>query len=54
MGGWPTMALKLPRALSREVGVVSLPPSSAPATGSAAKHAATHREIIETAIPQGT
>jgi multifunctional 2-oxoglutarate metabolism enzyme len=54
MGGWPTMALKLPRVLGREVGVVSLPPSSAPAAGSAAKHAATHREIIETAIPQGT
>ena len=51
MGAWPTMALKLPRVLSREVGVISLPASSAPAAGSAAKHAATHREIIETAIP---
>ena len=53
MGAWPTMALKLPRVLSREVGVVSLPASSAPAAGSAAKHATTHREIIETAIPSG-
>jgi len=53
MGGWPTMALKLPRVLSREVGVISLPASSAPAAGSAAKHATTHREIIETAIPSG-
>jgi 2-oxoglutarate dehydrogenase E1 component len=51
MGGWPTMALKLPRVLSREVSVISLPPSSAPAAGSAAKHAATHREIIEAALP---
>jgi len=51
MGGWPTMALKLPRVLSREVSVISLPPSSAPAAGSAAKHAATHRAIIEAAIP---
>jgi 2-oxoglutarate dehydrogenase E1 component len=51
MGAWPTMALKLPRVLDREVAVVSLPASSAPATGSAAKHASTHREIIETAIP---
>jgi len=51
MGGWPTMALKLPRVLSREVSVISLPPSSAPAAGSAKKHAATHREIIEAAIP---
>jgi 2-oxoglutarate dehydrogenase E1 component len=51
MGGWPTMALKLPRVLSREVGVISLPASSAPAAGSAAKHASTHKEIVETAIP---
>jgi 2-oxoglutarate dehydrogenase E1 component len=51
MGAWPTMALKLPRVLGREVGVISLPASSAPAAGSAAKHASTHREIIETAIP---
>jgi 2-oxoglutarate dehydrogenase E1 component len=53
MGAWPTMALKLPRVLNREVGVISLPASSAPAAGSAAKHATTHREIIETAIPSG-
>ena len=52
MGAWPSMALKLPRVLNREVGVVSLPASSAPASGSAKLHAATHREIIETAIPQ--
>ncbi|HYB17601.1 MAG TPA: multifunctional oxoglutarate decarboxylase/oxoglutarate dehydrogenase thiamine pyrophosphate-binding subunit/dihydrolipoyllysine-residue succinyltransferase subunit [Streptosporangiaceae bacterium] len=49
-GAWPTMALKLPAHLGREVGVVSLPASSAPATGSAAQHAATHKQIIETAI----
>jgi multifunctional 2-oxoglutarate metabolism enzyme len=54
MGAWPTMALKLPRVLSRAVGVVSLPASSAPAAGSAAMHATTHREIIETAIPSGS
>ena len=53
MGAWPTMALKLPRVLNRAVGVVSLPASSAPAAGSAATHATTHREIIETAIPSG-
>jgi multifunctional 2-oxoglutarate metabolism enzyme len=50
MGAWPTMALKLPRAANREVGVISLPASSAPAAGSAAKHTSTHREIVETAI----
>jgi len=54
MGAWPTMALKLPRVLGRQVGVVSLPASSAPASGSAKLHATTHREIIETAIPQGS
>ena len=53
MGAWPTMALKLPRVLNRAVGVISLPASSAPAAGSAATHATTHREIIETAIPSG-
>ena len=53
MGAWPTMALKLPRVLNRTVGVVSLPASSAPAAGSAAAHATTHREIIESAIPSG-
>jgi hypothetical protein len=33
------------------VGVLSLPASSAPATGSAAQHTATHAELIGTAIP---
>jgi 2-oxoglutarate dehydrogenase E1 component len=51
MGAWPTFALKLPLHLGRQVGVVSLPASSAPAAGSAAQHAATHKELIETAIP---
>jgi 2-oxoglutarate decarboxylase len=51
MGAWPTMALKLPRHLGREVGLVSLPASSAPAAGSAASHAATHSGLIEAAIP---
>jgi multifunctional 2-oxoglutarate metabolism enzyme len=50
-GAWPTMALKLPLHLGRQVGLVSLPASSAPATGSAAQHAASHAELIKTAIP---
>jgi multifunctional 2-oxoglutarate metabolism enzyme len=54
MGARPTFALKLPKVLGREVGMVSLPASSAPAAGSAKAHAATHREIIETAIPSGS
>jgi hypothetical protein len=45
------MALKLPELLGRPLSVVSLPESSAPAVGSAKVHAATHRDIIETAIP---
>jgi multifunctional 2-oxoglutarate metabolism enzyme len=50
MGAWPTMALKLPAHLGRPVGGVSLPASSAPAAGSAAQHAATHKQLIETAV----
>jgi 2-oxoglutarate dehydrogenase E1 component len=51
VGAWPTFALKLPLHLGREVGVVSLPPSSAPATGSAAQHAADHKDLLSRAIP---
>jgi 2-oxoglutarate dehydrogenase E1 component len=51
MGAWPTFALKLPLHLARQVGVVSRPPSSAPAEGSAARHAASHAALLEKAIP---
>jgi multifunctional 2-oxoglutarate metabolism enzyme len=51
IGAWPTFALKLPRVLGREVDVVSLPASSAPAEGSAAQHAASHTALLEKAIP---
>jgi len=51
MGAWPTMALKLPEALGRPVGHDSLPPSSAPATGSATAHAAEHRRLVNEAFP---
>ena len=50
-GAWPRMALRLPELLGSRPMLVSLPASSAPAFGSAKVHAATHREIIETAIP---
>jgi 2-oxoglutarate dehydrogenase E1 component len=50
-GAWPRMALRLPELLRRQVRLISLPASSAPAFGSAKVHAATHRELIETAIP---
>jgi 2-oxoglutarate decarboxylase len=50
-GAWPRMALKLPELVGRPLSVVSLPESSAPAVGSAKVHAATHREVVETAIP---
>ncbi|HEY1698293.1 MAG TPA: multifunctional oxoglutarate decarboxylase/oxoglutarate dehydrogenase thiamine pyrophosphate-binding subunit/dihydrolipoyllysine-residue succinyltransferase subunit [Trebonia sp.] len=50
-GAWPRMALRLPELLSKPLSVVALPASSAPAYGSAKVHAATHREIVETAIP---
>ena len=50
MGAWPRMALKLPELPGRKLQLVSLPPSSAPATGSAKQHAATHKELIEAAL----
>jgi 2-oxoglutarate dehydrogenase E1 component len=50
-GAWPRMALRLPELLERPLSLISLPASSAPAFGSAKVHAATHRELIETAIP---
>ena len=40
-----------PRRRSAAARAVALPASSAPAFGSAKVHAATHRELIETAIP---
>ena len=49
-----TLTVTVPRKCPTQVGVVSLPASSAPAAGSAANHATSHREIIETAIPSGT
>jgi multifunctional 2-oxoglutarate metabolism enzyme len=51
MGAWPTMAIKLPEALGRQIGHVSLPASSAPAAGSAAAHAAEHQKVIDEALP---
>ena len=50
MGAWPRMALRLPELLGRKLELVSLPASSAPATGSAKQHAATHKELIEAAL----
>jgi 2-oxoglutarate decarboxylase len=49
-GAWPRMALRLPDLIGRLPKLVALPASSAPAFGSAKVHAATHRELIETAI----
>jgi len=51
MGAWPTMALAMPGiAGPRQVRAISLPPSSAPAAGSAALHSAEHRGVIEAAL----
>jgi 2-oxoglutarate dehydrogenase E1 component len=52
-GAWPWMALKLPELLGRPLRPIASPASSAPAVGSAKVHAATHREVIETAITGG-
>jgi multifunctional 2-oxoglutarate metabolism enzyme len=50
MGAWPYIALHLPAAIGRQVGVVSLPPSSAPAGGSAKAHTAEHAALLEAAL----
>jgi 2-oxoglutarate dehydrogenase E1 component len=50
MGAWPRMALKLPQLLGRTIGCVSLPPSSAPAGGSSAKHRGEHQALVEAAV----
>jgi multifunctional 2-oxoglutarate metabolism enzyme len=51
MGTWPTIALAMPGiAGPRPVRPISLPPSSAPAPGSAAKHSAEHRAVVEAAL----
>jgi 2-oxoglutarate dehydrogenase E1 component len=53
MGAWPTMALQLPEVLGRPVSRASLPASSAPAAGSATKHAAEHKAVVGDALQQG-
>jgi 2-oxoglutarate decarboxylase len=53
MGAWPTMALRLPGVLGRQVRAISLPASSAPAAGSAVKHSAEHRDVIDSALGEG-
>jgi len=50
MGGWPYMALRLPSLLGRQISRESLPPSSAPAAGSAKAHAAEHAALIRAAL----
>jgi multifunctional 2-oxoglutarate metabolism enzyme len=52
MGGWPYMALRLFDLLGRKVVLNSLPPSSAPAIGSAKAHAAEHAQIVNHALGQ--
>jgi multifunctional 2-oxoglutarate metabolism enzyme len=53
MGAWPTMALKLPDILGRGIGRISVPPSSAPAVGSAAAHKAEHERVVTDAFTRG-
>jgi 2-oxoglutarate dehydrogenase E1 component len=50
MGAWPYMAMHLPGALGRGLGVIALPESSAPAQGSARKHAAEHVALVDSAL----
>jgi 2-oxoglutarate dehydrogenase E1 component len=50
MGGWPYIAMHLPEALGRGIGVVARPASSAPASGSARAHAAEQAGLIAAAF----
>jgi multifunctional 2-oxoglutarate metabolism enzyme len=50
MGAWPYLAMHLPGALGRGLGVIALPESSAPAQGSAKSHAAEHAALVEAAL----
>jgi multifunctional 2-oxoglutarate metabolism enzyme len=50
MGAWPFLAMRLPQALSRGIGVVALPESSAPASGSAKAHARDHAALVASAL----
>jgi 2-oxoglutarate decarboxylase len=47
---WPYMAMHLPGALGRGLGVIALPESSAPAQGSAKAHAAEHAALVASAF----
>ncbi|HXL15925.1 MAG TPA: multifunctional oxoglutarate decarboxylase/oxoglutarate dehydrogenase thiamine pyrophosphate-binding subunit/dihydrolipoyllysine-residue succinyltransferase subunit, partial [Streptosporangiaceae bacterium] len=50
MGAWPYMAMHLPAAIGRGLGVIGLPESSAPAQGSAKTHAAEHAALVAAAL----
>jgi multifunctional 2-oxoglutarate metabolism enzyme len=50
MGSWPYVALRLPDLLGRPIQLNSLPASSAPAAGSAKKHAAQHGGLVAHAL----
>jgi 2-oxoglutarate decarboxylase len=50
MGPWPYIALHLPGVLGRAVSLVSRPPSSAPAAGSAKAHHAEMEALIDLAV----
>ena len=56
MGAWPTMAMVMPAIAGPRPGAAHspLPPSSAPAAGSAALHSAEHRGVIEAALAAQT
>jgi multifunctional 2-oxoglutarate metabolism enzyme len=53
MGAWPSMGLALPQVIRRPVLPVTLPPSSAPAAGSAKAHAQEHGGLVTAALHVG-
>jgi multifunctional 2-oxoglutarate metabolism enzyme len=50
MGAWPYMAMHVPAAIGRGLGVIGLPESSAPAQGSAKAHAAEQAALVASAL----
>jgi 2-oxoglutarate decarboxylase len=49
MGAWPYLAMHLP-GLGHRLNVVALPESSAPASGSAKRHARDHAALVTSAL----
>jgi 2-oxoglutarate dehydrogenase E1 component len=50
MGAWPYLATHIVQLLDRRISAVTLPESSAPASGSAKNHASDHAALVASAL----